>query len=155
MLANASPDKRAKKGLSVSGNFGDYPVPFSLPSPGSKRVKVYDHLQEIEDNLAHGLDGEHHSWFLSWQALGIDACCSYILWHKVLRFFRDMISRNSDSGLVLGNNPQRLDITTATLPITFGAAFMSQVGGSPAVLSVGDNFDWEGRRFYPTETRSA
>ena len=41
-----------------------------------------------------------------------------------------MISRNSDSGLVPGNNPQRLDIIMATLPITFGAAFMNQVGGT-------------------------
>lgn len=46
-----------------------YPVPFSLPYPGSKRVKVYDHLQEIGDNLAPGLDSEHHSWFSSWRAL--------------------------------------------------------------------------------------
>lgn len=41
LLANATADKRAKKGLSVSG---------------SKRVKVYDHLQEVGDHLAHGLD---------------------------------------------------------------------------------------------------
>lgn len=38
-----------------------YPVPFSLPSAGSKSVKVYDHLQEIEDHLAHELDGEYDS----------------------------------------------------------------------------------------------
>jgi len=67
----------------------------------------------------------------------------------------DIISRHSDSGLVLGNNLQRLDITTATLPITFGAAFMNQVGGSPAVFSVRDIFYCKGRRFYPAETRSA
>jgi hypothetical protein len=62
LLASASPDNRAKKGLSVSGNSVIlYPVPFSLRYPGSKRVKVYDHLQEIGDHLAHGLDGERHS----------------------------------------------------------------------------------------------
>jgi len=69
-LTNASPYKREKKGLSVSSNVGDsLPVPFSLPSPGSKRVKVYDHLQEIGDHLGHGLDGECHSRLSSWRPL--------------------------------------------------------------------------------------
>jgi len=42
------------------------------------------------------------------------------------------------SDAVQDNNQQRLDIITATPRITFGAAFMSQVGGDPSI------FCWEG-----------